>query len=332
MPSAARSTVATRAETLAQRGALPEAYQLLDQAVAEGDGQAAAKLAEWRLTGAYIRRDLAQARELYGKAAAFGVDEAEPPHLALLANGAGGSGRKWREALERLAARRKPLARRQHRLLKAMALDAEGDPASLPETIVLHQGPLIERVPGFLSPDECRYLIDRALPMLEPAVVINPHTGQQMRDPVRTARGAGFPFVLEDPALHAINRRIAAATGTLYEQGEPLQVLCYDAGEEYKLHSDALPPGASTNQRIATFLIALNADYEGGETTFPRLGLAWRGAVGEALHFRNVDAAGAPAPAMWHTGAPVRRRRKFLLSKWLRAAPLDLSGPPGRPF
>jgi prolyl 4-hydroxylase len=332
MPPVDRSTVAARATALAQRGAVAEAYGLLVSAIAAGDAEAAATLADWRLAGDPIRRDLAEARELYGKAAAFGIDEAEPPYLALLANGAGGSGRKWHEALERLAAGRRPLARRQHRLLKAMELDADGDPTALSEAIVLHPAPLIERRPIFLSPEECRYLIDRALPMLEPAVVINPHTGQQMRDPMRTARGAGFPFVLEDPALHAINRRIAAATGTRYEQGEPLQVLCYDAGEEYKLHSDALPAGASTNQRIATFLVALNADYEGGETTFPRLGLAWRGAVGEALHFRNVDAAGAPAPAMWHTGAPVRRRRKFLLSKWLRAAPLDLSGPPGRPF
>ena len=262
----------------------------------------------------------------------MGFADAEPRHLALLANGAGGSGRNWHEALERLAASREPLARRQHRLLEAMALDAEGDPTGLPAPIELHREPLIERRPDFLTPDECRYLIDRALPALEPAVVIHPHTGKPMRDPVRTARSTGFPFVLEDPALHAINRRIAAATGTRYEQGEPVQVLCYEAGEEYKLHVDALPPGPGLNQRIATVLVALNADYEGGETAFPRLGLTWRGAVGEALHFRNVDAAGAPAGQMQHAGTPVRRKRKFLLSKWLRAAPLDLSGPPGRPF
>lgn len=328
----ARSTVAAQADALAQRGALLEAYQSLERAVAAGDGQAAAKLAEWRLTGDYIRRDLALAREMYGKAAALGVEEADAPHLALLANGAGGSGRKWGVALERLAARRKPLAKRQHRLLRAMAIDAEGDPLSLPPPIRLQSEPLIERLPGFLSPDECRYLIDRALPALEPAVVIDPQTGQQMLDPVRRARATGFPFVLEDPALHAINRRIAAATGTRYEQGEPVQVLCYEAGDEYKLHADALPAGPGVNQRIATFLVALNANYEGGETAFPRLGLAWRGAVGEALHFRNADAVGTPAPEMWHAGLPVRRGRKFLLSKWLRARPLDLSGPPGRPL
>ena len=332
MPKARPSTAPAQAAALVQRGAVAEAYRLLEQASAAGDGPAAATLAEWRLTGAYIRRDLGAARELYGKAAELGVEQAAAPHLALLANGAGGSGRRWSEALERLAARRDPLARRQHALLAAMTLDAEGDPTAVPAPVMLNSEPLIERRPEFLTAQECRYLIDCALPLMQPAVVFHPQTGQQMRDPVRIAQVAGFPFVMEDPAIHAINRRIAAATGTRYEQGEPLQVLCYDPGGEYKPHSDALPPSAGPNQRVATFLVALNADYEGGETQFPRLGLAWRGAVGEALHFRNVDAAGRAAAEMWHAGAPVRRKRKFLLSKWLRAAPLDLSGPPGRPF
>ncbi|OYW45562.1 MAG: hypothetical protein B7Z08_10040 [Sphingomonadales bacterium 32-68-7] len=316
----------------ASQGRVAESFQDLRQAAAGGGALAAATVAEWRMAGDLVRRDLAEAREYYGKAAALGFSAAEAPHIALLANGAGSSGRQWAAALAALSASRDPLARRQHALISAMALDSDGDPlAALPATD-LHPSPRIERLPAFLSADECRYLIDRALPALQPAVVLHPQTGQPMRDPMRSARSAGFPFVVEDPALHAINRRIAAVTGTCYEQGEPLQVLSYDPGEEYKLHSDALPPGAGPNQRIATFLVALNTDYDGGDTAFPRLGLSWRGAIGEALHFRNVDAAGAPAAALWHAGTPVRRGRKFLLSKWLRAAPLDLSGPPGRPF
>lgn len=330
MARLAASQVPARAEVLVQRGAVAEAYALLEQATAAGDSEAAATLADWRLSGALIRRDLAAARDLYGQAAALGHRDAASRHVALLANGAGGHGRDWPQALELLAAERDPLARRQLRLLEAMDLDAEGNPASLPDPTVLNPEPLVQRIPGFLSAEECRYVIDRAMPVLEPAVVIHPQTGQPIRDPIRKALAAAFPFVIEDPALHAINRRIAAATGTSYEQGEPVQVLCYNPGDEYKPHSDALPPGS--NQRVATLLVALNADYEGGETSFPQLAINWRGAVGEALHFRNVDAAGAPSAAMWHAGTPVRRGRKFLLSKWLRAAPLDLSGPPGRPF
>ena len=172
-----------------------------------------------------------------------------------------------------------------------MDLTPTGDPRHPPQASMLNAAPPIATVPAFLTPDECRYLIERVEPRLQPSQVVDPLSGRLIHDPIRTARTAAFPLVFEDPVLHAINRRIAAATGTTWEQGEPAQVLCYRPGEEYKLHSDALPPGL--NQRAITFLVALNDDYDGGETQFPVIGLAWRGRVGEALTFRNVDSGGA---------------------------------------
>jgi prolyl 4-hydroxylase len=326
------SAVTTRAEALAQRGGVAQAYALLREGVAAGDAEAALMLADWRLSGAIIRRDLGEARDYYGRAAALGLDAAAPIHIALLANGAGASGRNWSEALRLLRERapRDPLAARQVALLGEMAIDAVGEPLGTATAEPVSGDPPMARLPAFLSPDEAAYLIDLALPALQPAVVVHPQTGALVRDPIRTARSAAFPFVREDPVLHAINRRIAAATGTTYEQGEPLQVLCYEPGEEYKLHSDALQPGQ--NQRVQTFLITLSDGFGGGETGFPRLGLSLRCKRGEALRFRNVDSAGRPDPRMWHAGEPVRSGRKLLLSKWIRAAPLDIAGPPGRPF
>jgi len=52
----------------------------------------------------------------------------------------------------------------------------------------------------------------------------------------------------------------------------------------------------------------------------------------EALLFGNVDASGQPDVRMWHAGKQVLSGRKLLLSKWIRANALDLSGPPDRPF
>ena len=161
-------------------------------------------------------------------------------------------------------------------------------------------------------------------------VVIDPVSQRFISDPVRIARSTGFPFVLESPFLHALNRRIAALTRTRYEQGEPLQVLSYRAGEEYKLHSDVLP--GPVNQRVLTVLVALGDDFAGGETAFPDLGIRWRGQVGEALVFANTDARGAPEPTARHAGMPVAAGTKTILSKWIRQAPLDISGPPGRPL
>ncbi|MEO6716584.1 MAG: 2OG-Fe(II) oxygenase [Novosphingobium sp.] len=327
------NNTAVRAETLAGQGRIEQAYRLLEAAVAKGDGLAALTLADWRMAGALIRRDLAEARRLYGLAAEFGTDEAEPVAIALLANGAGGSGRNWGEALAMLNRRaaHDPLARQQAALIGAMALDGEGNPrGETPEREIVHVAPRIERLPAFLTRDECRYLAELALPRLAPSVVFDPRTGEQRQDPVRTAHSTGFPFVVEDPVLHAINRRIAAATATQTEQGEPLQVLSYRPGQEYKLHSDALPGG--DNQRVATFLVTLSEGFSGGATSFPRLGLELTGKPGDGLFFVNTDNTGQAESAMWHAGLPVSQGRKLMLSKWIREKPLDLSGPPGRPF
>ncbi|MFM5950793.1 MAG: hypothetical protein ACKOPM_16450 [Novosphingobium sp.] len=242
------SSLVDQALALARSGAIGPAFEQLDRAVAAGNALAAATLADWRIAGDPIRRDLAEARRLYGLAADLGLAEAEPVFIAMLANGAGGSGRRWNDALDRLrqAARRDPLARRQRDLLAAMDIDAHGNPNAQPRSNELGSVPAISHFPGFLTAEECRYLTSIALPRLQQAVVIDPRTGQAMLDPVRVAQFTSFPFVHEDPVIHAINRRIAAATRTHYEQGEPLQVLSYRPGEEYKLHSDALLPATTS--------------------------------------------------------------------------------------
>jgi len=332
MIRATETEVPAQAEALARSGRVADAMAALTRAIAAGSGAAAYTLGNWRMSGEFIRRDLGAARELFGRASALGLTEAEAVYVALLASGAGGVERHWRTALDRLerSARRDPVARHQSALLDRMALTEDGEPAEAPAGEDLADAPRLVRFPAFLTVDECAYVIRRAEPLLSPSVVVHPTTGELVRDPIRTSKAAVFPFMLEDPVLHALNRRIAAATGTTYERGEPVQVLSYAPGQEYKLHSDALPPGY--DQRVMTVLIYLNEDYQGGETYFPKGEIAFRGRPGDALLFHNVDDLGQPDPAARHAGRPVRMGRKLLLSKWIRANPLDLSGPPNRPY
>ena len=100
----------------------------------------------------------------------------------------------------------------------------------------------------------------------------------------------GFPLVFESPAIHALCRRLAAASETHVKQGEPLQVLRYRPGQEYRPHFDAI--GDEDNQRVLTFLVYLNEDYEGGETEFIATGFKVKGKKGDGLLFRNADAVG----------------------------------------
>lgn len=317
---------AQAAEALASRGRLPEALDLLRRGVAESDPDAAFALAAWCLSGRHVRRDLAAARELFERAAAAGHGDAEPIFIAFLANGTGGS-RDWSEAL-RLLARRSSAhrdAREEIELLEAMQLTSDGDPATVPEPEILSSRPRVTLYRSLFTRRECHYLINVASPFFTRSVVVHPDTGQLIEDPVRNSDVAAFPLAYETPAVHALNRRLAAISATDAEQGEPLQILRYRPGQQYKAHSDALPN--AVNQRICTALVYLNDDYAGGETHFLANGLKMRGAAGDAILFVNADRDGHPHADALHAGLPVTRGTKLLASRWIRARPLDLSAP-----
>ena len=313
-----------------EHGRLSEAVQMLSHAAQVDDPEAAYALAGWRMTGDLIRRDLSEARRLYGIAAKSHYKDSENIYLALLANGAGNAKRHWQEALEYMREHASHRYRNECKLLEAMDIDLNGDPKTTYNAVTNFSEPEMLTVRNFLSSAECSYLIALAQPRLQPSLVVDPNTGSLVKDPIRNSSAVAFPFVRENPVIHALNRRIAHVTNTTYEQGEPAQVLAYDVNQEYRPHSDALPN--PVNQRILTVLVYLNENFRGGETRFQSIDWSFKGNQGDALLFRNTDARGNPHPLAVHAGAMVEEGRKFLLSKWIREAPLDLSGPPGRPF
>ncbi len=264
--------------------------------------------------------DLAEARELFGRAGAAGRRDAAAIHANLVAQ------HDWPRglALLRALAPVDRLCRRQLGMVEAMALAADGSPLSVPEGEPVSESPWVRRFGALFTPAECLYLVEAATPMLEPSVVVDRRSGRQLRDPVRTSDGMGFTWPLENPAVHALNRRIAAASGTGVEQGEPLQVLRYRPGQQYRPHLDAIPGFA--NQRIMTMLVWLSDDYEGGETSFLKSGLELRGAVGDAVLFRNVDAQGRRDEATAHAGLPVTKGEKMIASRWIRERAFNQAG------
>ena len=177
---------------------------------------------------------------------------------------------------------------------------------------------------SFLTPAECAHIASVASDMLEPAHVIDPTTGRYIAHPVRTSSGAAIGPARETLIIQAINRRLAAASGTDVSQGEPLQVLHYAPGQQYRAHHDALSPQqAHGNQRRFTMLVYLNDAYEGGATRFIANGIDVRGRAGDMLLFANLRADGSPDPAAQHAGLPITRGAKWLATRWVRALPYD---------
>ena len=298
-----------------------QAIAHLERSASAGEPASLLELGIWYLEGRHVRRDLARSRECFRQAGELGDVTAERVFICFLANGVGGE-TDWpgaRKRLQELAARDGD-AVRQCRLLDRMVLTEDGYPVRKPVPNKLSSSPEVVVFEGFFSGEECEYLLDVATPLLRQSVIVDPLTGQLRSDPVRTSDGAVFPWAAENMLISALNRRIAAASGTDRACGEPLQVLRYRPGQEYRPHFDSLP--TTDNQRILTMLVYLNEGFEGGETFFTRSGLKFAGRLGDALQFRNALKDGAADPNAEHAGLPVTSGEKFVASRWIRERPI----------
>ncbi|HEX8308920.1 MAG TPA: 2OG-Fe(II) oxygenase [Allosphingosinicella sp.] len=306
-----------------------EAARLLIRAAQAGEPAAQAGLAHWRIAGDIVRRDLAEARRLLGLAGASGDPESALLNAYFLASGVGGAD-DWPGAVAALVALAPKDARAsaQLGLIERMDLDPNGFPRRPAPVRPLSSAPRAAAVEGFMTAAECAWLRSAGEPALQPSAVVDPRSGRMVPHPVRSSDAATFGVHSEDLVVNALNRRIAAASGTGLDQGEPLQLLRYRPGGEYKPHMDALP--AEANQRILTALVYLSDDYEGGETRFPRTGLSYRGRTGDALVFSNVAADGSADPLSLHAGLPVTRGVKYLASRWIRGQRFTF--PPPKPL
>jgi prolyl 4-hydroxylase len=274
----------------------------------------------WKLEGRFVERDLGAARHSLTRAAELGHVGAARTLSGLVACGVGGPA-DWPAALTMLSewSDRDPLATRQLELIAQMDLDERGQPRTDFDATEVIADPRIARVEGLLTREECAFLIEIAEPRMKRATIFHEAEQRFVEDPIRRSDRAGFPIVTEWPFVRAINLRIARATGTAVECGEPLQVLRYGPDQEYRPHFDAIP--GMDNPRALTALVWLNDDYSGGETLFEDLGLSERGRTGDLLLFSNTLPDGSPDPRVRHSGAPVAAGLKYLASRWIRARP-----------
>ncbi|WP_375272507.1 2OG-Fe(II) oxygenase [Sphingomonas sp.] len=300
-------------EATARRGGLPAAVELLRTRAEAGELPALEMLAHWHLWGSYVPRDPAAGYAVLTRAAELGSTEAALTRAALLATGTGVAVNVAAAAeVVRTVADRSPLAARQLALL-----DTQPVP---PAARVVQADPHVAVIDGLLSADECRYLIDTVGPRVQPSMVVDPATRRRIPNPVRDSHGTNVSPVDEDMVVNAINRRVAAATGTDWAQGEPLHLLRYAVGQQYKPHFDALP--GVDNQRSITVLLYLNDDFAGGETWFKN-GLTLRGRAGDAIVFRNLTDDGHVDRRTEHAGLPVTAGVKWLATRWIRQRSFD---------
>jgi len=199
----------------------------------------------------------------------------------------------------------------------------------------LCEAPRIRIVRGFLPPAACDWLMARAGPGLARATMYNPTTGRDEPHPGRTNSAVLFDVMRAGAVIGFLRERIAATVGVPAACFEPTQVFHYAEGQQIAPHFDYIDnrsrlvdyaTGADyQGQRVATFLIYLNDDFEGGATVFPKVDVSFTGRKGDAIFFANVDPAGQPEKLSLHTGTPPTAGEKWIVSQWIHDRPFTAS-------
>jgi prolyl 4-hydroxylase len=192
--------------------------------------------------------------------------------------------------------------------------------------------PCIVVVEGCASPEICDWLIERARPRVSRARVYDAASGGGRVEKARSNSSVAFDIARSDIVLMLLRARIVAIVNDPLASLEGSAILHYAPGQRFEPHFDFLDPAvpgyardvAASGQRVATFLLYLNDDFEGGETEFPKLGWRWKGRKGDALLFWNITPAGDPDARTLHAGLPPSSGEKWLLSQWIRQAPRAL--------
>jgi len=188
-----------------------------------------------------------------------------------------------------------------------------------------HREPHIRTQENFISARTCTYVIQQAKPHLQRAYVNDGKTGAVF-DLSRTNSAMSFFPLDNDLVIQRINKKIATFVKRPVAYGEPLSTLHYTPGQTYQDHHDYFNPDhpahvphlENDGQRVTTFLIYLNDDFNGGETCFPKLNWKYKGKTGEAVVFDNVRGNGDLIKDSLHAGLPTKTGEKWLLSKWLK--------------
>ncbi|KAK8609854.1 hypothetical protein V6N13_093266 [Hibiscus sabdariffa] len=163
---------------------------------------------------------------------------------------------------------------------------------------IISWSPRIIVLHNFLSYEECDYLRAIALPRLQVSTVVDAKTGMGVKSKVRTSSGM-----------------FLKPSETVYPM---------------------IQFNVMRGQRIATMLMYLSDDVEGGETYFPKAGtgvcscggkivkgLSIKPIKGDAVLFWSMGLDGQSDPDSLHGGCAVLSGEKWSATKWMRQKPIS---------
>ena len=189
--------------------------------------------------------------------------------------------------------------------------------------------------PHFLSRKECAKIIElaRGTGRLKQAETLDTTT-ENLSAYNPKSRTSKTVFIEDsiDALVGQVGEAAARLTRMPLHHQEMLQVAMYERGGKFAEHYDACDAepevcerfNRGSSNRLATLLIYLNDDYEGGETVFTRLepNLHVKPKTGKAILFYDTtpDDDQIIKESM-HRGSEVTSGEKWICTKWVHTTP-----------
>ena len=179
--------------------------------------------------------------------------------------------------------------------------------------IPIYQEPKV--IKNVLNKDECDHIMKIAHGKLHTSTVAKERTVDKKSRISETA----WLKASDDPVVDKLIRKCVSMTDRPLSNCEDLQVLKYKPGGFYKPHQDCFKK--DKNNRMYTFIVALNDDYEGGETSFPNINKSYRLKKGDCLFFNTLNNYECITKKALHAGEPVNSGEKWICNLWIRKYP-----------
>ncbi len=172
----------------------------------------------------------------------------------------------------------------------------------------------------FMNAQECMRMMRMIDSTAQPSSLYKQDPDKEFRT---SYSGNVDPF---DPFIKAIDKRICQLLGIKPARGETIQGQRYDVGQQFKPHQDYFHVSQEYwqqekhrgGQRTWTAMVYLNEPIEGGETGFTNAGFKVPPYTGMLLTWNNLNADGTVNADTLHSGNPVIKGTKYIITKWFR--------------
>ena len=179
----------------------------------------------------------------------------------------------------------------------------------------------MKEIEGFISPEEARYLMRMIDNYANKSMVVG--SGDQMNSYSESRTSYTANLIANDPTVESLHKKIAKYLGYPLHKGESLQGQRYQEGQYFASHTDYFKGDCyernclSSGNRTHTFMLYLNDDFEGGTTNFPHLKREFKPKSCKGVIWNNLQ-QGVPNEYMTHSGEPVTKGTKYIITSWWR--------------